>query len=288
MLSCSLMLTLAACVQSDGPLPQAPDATGPRPTISSTAMVAPDTSTISTSRWAPPPVNAGFDYQLGGGYPPPSGVTVVTRDVTDVFPAGVYGICYINAFQNQPGQRGLWPAGLVTDLEDPNFPGEYLIDISTTAKQRTAASFLTAQIDSCATKGFLAVEFDNLDSWTRLDGTPRAAQVPFGINQAVDFAHQLVAIAHDRGLAAGQKNTPQLGAARAYEIGFDFAVSEECARFDECDLYRAVYQDRLIDIEYDLPSFRIACAEIGASVSVVFRDRAVSPPGTPGYEDANC
>lgn len=243
---------------------------------------------MSTSRWAAPPVNAGFDYQLGGGYPPPGGVTVVTRDVTDAPPAGLYGICYINAFQNQPGQRSLWPAGLVTDLEDPHFPGEYLIDISTTAKQRTAASFLTVQIDSCATKGFLAVEFDNLDSWTRFDGTPRAAQVPFGINQTVDFAHQLVAIAHSRNLAAGQKNTPQLGAERAHEIGFDFAVSEECARFDECDLYRAVYQDRLIDIEYDRSSFHNACADIGAAVSVVLRDRAVSRPGTPGYEDANC
>ncbi len=140
-------------------------------------------------------------------------------------PAGLYGICYINAFQTQPGQRSLWPTGLVTDLEDPGFPGEYLIDISTTNKQQTAASFLTAQIDRCAAKGFLAVEFDNLDSWTRLDTTPRAGQVPFGINQATDFAHQPVTIAHSRGLVAAQKNTPQLGVTRAHQIGFDFAVS---------------------------------------------------------------
>ena len=233
-------------------------------------------------------MNAAVDYQLGGGYPPPVGVSVVTRDVTDASPAGLYGICYVNAFQTQPGQRGLWPAGLVTDLEDPGYPGEYLIDISTTAKQHAAASFLAEQIDTCAAKGFLAVEFDNLDSWTRLDATPRAGQVPFGIDQATDFAQRIVAIAHSHGLAAGQKNTPQLGPARADQIGFDFAVSEECARYDECGLYQAVYQDRLIDIEYDVPSFHNACAEIGANISVVLRDRAVSQPGTPTYQDANC
>ncbi|CAN5707368.1 hypothetical protein BH24ACT6_BH24ACT6_09760 [soil metagenome] len=29
---------------------------------------------------APPPVNAGFDYQIGGDYRPPSEVRVVSRD----------------------------------------------------------------------------------------------------------------------------------------------------------------------------------------------------------------
>ncbi len=260
-LTCSLMLV--ACAQSGGGPPAATD-------------------------WTPPPVNADFDYQLGGGYPPPAGVIVVTRDVTDAPPAGLYGICCVNAFQTQSGERSLWPVGTVTDLEDPGFPGEYLVDISTANQRQQAASFLTAQIEDCAAKGFHAAEFDNLDSWTRLDDTPLAGQVPFGIDQATDFARRLVGIAHDHGLSAGQKNTPQLGAARADQIGFDFAVSEECARYGECDLYRAVYDDRLIDIEYDRESFATACAEIGSAVSVVLRDRAVSRPGSPTYEDANC
>jgi hypothetical protein len=36
--------------------------------------------------WAPPPANAAFDYQIGGAYAPPAGVTVVSRD-HDVSPA---------------------------------------------------------------------------------------------------------------------------------------------------------------------------------------------------------
>lgn len=30
--------------------------------------------------WEPPPANAGFDYQIGGDYPLPDGVSVVSRD----------------------------------------------------------------------------------------------------------------------------------------------------------------------------------------------------------------
>ena len=40
-------------------------------------------------------------------------------------------------------------------------------------------------IETCARKGFAAVEFDNLDSWTRFDGTDRAGEVPFDQGDAV-------------------------------------------------------------------------------------------------------
>jgi hypothetical protein len=43
-------------------------------------------------------------------------------------------------------------------------------------------------VDACAAKGFQAVEFDNLDSWTRFDGTDLEGQVPFGRDEAVAYA----------------------------------------------------------------------------------------------------
>jgi hypothetical protein len=55
---------------------------------------------------------------------------------------------------------------------------------------------------------------------------------------------------HTGKLAAGQKNTPELGRRGPADIGFDFAVSEECRRFDECTAYTDVYGDYVIDIEY--------------------------------------
>lgn len=46
-----------------------------------------------------PPVDARFDYQIGQPYAPPSGVTVVSRDREAAPAAGLYTICYVNAFQ---------------------------------------------------------------------------------------------------------------------------------------------------------------------------------------------
>ena len=39
-----------------------------------------DRSRSGPATFAPPPVNAGFDYQIGGDYPLPEGVSVVSRD----------------------------------------------------------------------------------------------------------------------------------------------------------------------------------------------------------------
>src|SRR5262247_2141813 len=55
-----------------------------------------------------PPENAGLDYQLGGAYPPPSGVQIVSRDRTASPAAGLYSICYVNGFQIQPGEAASW------------------------------------------------------------------------------------------------------------------------------------------------------------------------------------
>ena len=49
-----------------------------------------------------PQGNGKFDYQLGGAYTPPSGTVTVVRDRTAAIAAGLYNICYINAFQTQP------------------------------------------------------------------------------------------------------------------------------------------------------------------------------------------
>ena len=59
--------------------------------------------------------------------------------------------------------------------------------------------------------------------------------MPFGQAEAVAYAELLADHAHAAGLAVGQKNTPELGAAISLDvIGFDFAVAEECGVYDEC------------------------------------------------------
>ena len=249
---------------------------------------------------APPPVDAQFDYQLGGVYEPPDGTTVVSRDWFFGEPLeGGYSICYVNAFQSQddedgvdrPDERSNWPAELLLwELgDDPNWGGEYLVDLSTEAKRFAAFDHVSAMIDACADKGFDSVEYDNLDSWTRFDETELAGQVPFGQDEAVAYAELLTDYAHDLGLAVAQKNTLQLGAEISLDvIGFDFAVIEECGVYDECTDYADVFGDHLIIIEYTVEGFETACDTVGDFVSVVLRDVLVTPPGSDTYVYDSC
>lgn len=248
----------------------------------------------------PLPVNAGFDYQIGGGYPLPPGVTAVSRDWFSGRPAAdpVYSICYVNAFQTQasesgvdrPDERSNWPRGLVLNRlgDDPNWGGEYLVDIRDPQRRRRAARWVGRMTETCARKGYEAVELDNLDSWTRFDGTPLAARVPFSKGDALAYAKRLVRQAHALGLAAAQKNTADITSNQSRRVGFDFAIAEECARYDECDRYRRVYGGRVIEIEYRRRAFRKACRSHGPDISVVLRDRLVSMPGARRYVYDNC
>jgi hypothetical protein len=260
------------------------------------AVAAPE----AAAQWAPPPANAGFDYQIGGDYPLPRGVSVVSRDWFEGAPApGAYSICYVNAFQTQsderdaqrPDERSAWPRGLVlTRLgDDPKWGGEYLVDLSSAAKRARAAAWVQPMIEACAEKGFDAVEYDNLDSWTRFDGTPVADRVPFGKREAIAYAERLTDRAHALGLAVAQKNTLDLSRRESRRrIGFDFAIAEQCGRYAECEEYRARFGDRVIAIEYRRRDFRRACRAVGPRVSVVLRDRGVSTPRSRAYRYAAC
>ena len=250
--------------------------------------------------YAPPPENAGFDYQIGGDYPLPPGVSVVTRDWFSgaAEPDPVYSICYVNAFQTQADEPGVdrpdelsnWPRRLVLRAlgDDPRWDGEYLIDIRSAARRARAAEWVQQMIEGCARKGYDAVEYDNLDSWTRLDDTRLAGRLPFGKREALAYARLLAARAHALGLAVGQKNTADITPTQARGVGFDFAVAESCGRFRECGDYRRVYGNRVIAIEYRRRDFDRACATVGDQISVVLRDRGVSTPGSSRYVHRVC
>jgi Glycoside-hydrolase family GH114 len=235
---------------------------------------------LAVAAFAPPPVNAGFDYQIGDAYRPPAGVTVVSRDWSARPLRSGYSVCYVNAFQSQPGIP--WPAELVLHREDPGWPGEFLIDISTRAKRRAAAAVVQPMSEACARKGYDAVEYDNLDSWTRV---PR---LPFGKRDALAYARLIARRAHALGLAVAQKNTVELTRAQVRRVGFDFAIAEECGRYRECDDYQSVYRDHFVVVEYRRRDFRAACRAVGDRVSVVLRDRNVTAPGSRTYRYDVC
>lgn len=252
------------------------------------------------STWSAPAGDAKFDYQIGQAYTPESGVQVVSRDWFDSDPEpGAYNVCYINAFQTQddspwvdrPDEQSNWPQNLVLYSlgDDPNWGGEYLIDISTNAKRIQASAWVTQMVQACADKGYDGIEWDNLDSWTRFDGTPLESQVPFDKADAIAYAKKLTQLAHDRGLASAQKNTADLTAGQALnQIGFDFAVVESCGVYNECPVFTNIYGDQVVAIEYSNSGFSNACAAVGSEISVVRRDVFVTAPGSATYIYDEC
>ena len=197
--------------------------------------------------------------------------------------------CYVNAFQTQPDGDGSrpdltsnWPSEVViTELEDPEWGGEFLIDISTSELRSTAAAHVQQMIETCASKGYNAVEFDNLDSFTRYDDSG------FTQADAVEYATLLVTNTHALGLAAAQKNTAELLGFKD-AIGFDFAVVEQCGEFDECEQFSTAYNEAMVDIEYQDSSFTNACSAIGGTSAVVRRDVGVTAPGSSTYVIDQC
>ncbi|MGW3667967.1 endo alpha-1,4 polygalactosaminidase [Streptomyces sp. NPDC005141] len=227
-----------------------------------------------------PPLHAGFDYQIGGAYPPAAGVRIVSRDRAASPAPGLYNICYVNAFQAQPEERGQWPAdlllrdahGKVVVDEDWN---EALLDIRTPAKRKRVAARVDRWIDDCARKGFDAVEPDNFDSYTR-------SRKLLTADDATAFIRLLSQHAHARHLAIGQKNTVELAGLRS-RTGLDFAVAEECGEYDECGAYAKAFHDRVVVIEYTDSGLRKARSAFGDRLSIVRRDVLVSTPGSADY-----
>ena len=245
-------------------------------------VARPAPAPVGAATVTPPAADVDWDYQIGGAFPPAPGVGVVARDRAAEPAAGHYNICYVNAFQTQPDERSSWRddperwALVLTDEEgEPVVDqawGEWLLDTRTRGSRRSLMAVVGPWIDGCAAAGFQAVELDNLDSWDRSSGLITRRH-----NKA--FARLLTARAHRAGLAVGQKNWAELSP-QGPGLGFDFAVAEECSRYDECGRYARAYADRVLVVEYRDRDFARACRAWGSRLSIVRRDVDVSPDGT--------
>jgi hypothetical protein len=234
-----------------------------------------------------PPEDGNLDYQLGGAYAPPAGVTIVSRDRAEAPAPGLYNICYVNGFQAQPDEVDFWLSkhpdlilrnASAAPIVDPDWD-EMLLDVGTPEKRARLLEIEGAWIDGCARAGFDAVEVDNLDSYTRSAGRLRE-------DDAIAFLASLAQRAHAQGLAIAQKNSSELAKQRA-RLGADFAVAEECSRYDECDTYISAYGRQVLMIEYRRGDFNEGCSKYAGS-SIVLRDVNLVPRGSGGYVFEDC
>lgn len=255
------------------------------------AVLTPLLVAVPAAAVEPPPPGGRFEYQIGGASPTLTETQIVSRDRHDSPAPGVYSICYINGFQAQPDELDWWrrlhPGLLLRHrgrlVVDQDW-GEVLLDTSSAPKRRRLARIQSRWMASCAARGYRAVEFDNLDSYLRSQGR-------LNVRNNLALSRLLVTSAHRLGLAVAQKNAAELGRRGRVRAKFDFAIVEECQRYDECGRYERVWGRQWIEIEYsdqDPLLFAQACAERGATVSVLLRDRNIAPWGHPGYVSQWC
>jgi len=222
-----------------------------------------------------PPVGVDFDYQLGGNRSVPDRVGIVVRDRTASPLSGVYNICYVNGFQTQPDAKKFWKKRWHLVLKKDGEAvvdgawGEWLLDIGTSAKRKALARIVGRWTAGCADDGYDAVEYDNLDSFTRSKGLLTA-------QDSRRFAAKLVKRAHHEGLAAAQKNRAGWDGTA---VGYDFAIAEECAQWHECGAYVDHYGRHVLAVEYRRKPFQRACSHWSPKIAVVRRDVPLSKDG---------
>ena len=185
-------------------------------------------------RWRPGP-GLSWQYQLSGTVD-----TSVRAEVFDVDAEstdsstlnelranGARTICYFSAGSWEPwrSDAAAFPES-VKGAAMEGWPDELWLDVRQT---EILLPIMEARMADCRTKGFDAVEPDNVDGYANETGFPLTP----GDQRRYDEA--LAELAHAHGLSVGLKNTAEL--VEQLQPSFDFAVVEECVRYEESGMY---------------------------------------------------
>lgn len=202
-------------------------------------------------RWDPP-AGVTFQIQLQGRIDTSVEGDVYDIDMFDTDPevvaelheAGRHVVCYVNAgaWENWRPDKGDFPKKVLGKKLD-GWPGERWLDIRKTEILRR---IMGNRVDLCSEKGFDGVEFDNINGYENPTGFPLKRR------HQIAYDRLLADIAHERGLAIGLKNVPQL--VEQLEPVYDFVINESCFQYDECDAYsRFIDNDKPVFVlEYEL------------------------------------
>lgn len=165
--------------------------------------------------------------------------------ITRLHTAGRIVICYFSAgsYEEWRSDAKQFPSAAIGSPLD-GWPGERWLDV----RHATVRELMRKRLDLAVARGCDGVEPDNVDAYQNRSGFPLS-----GADQ-LDFNRFLAREGHARSLSIGLKNdldqVPQLVAA------FDWALNEECFRYDECNALlpfvragKAVFQ-----VEYGGPS----------------------------------
>jgi hypothetical protein len=183
------------------------------------------------ARWSPP-VGTPWQWQLDGqlklSVQAPvydvDGFETSKHKVARLHDLGRHAVCYVNAgaWENWRPDKGDFPTSVLGKPLD-GWPGERWLDIR---RIGVLGPIMRARIQMCATKGFDAVEPDNIEGYANRTGFSLAGSDQLRYNRW--FANAV----HKAGLSVALKN--DLGQVDALLPSFDFAIVEECFQYREC------------------------------------------------------
>ena len=251
-----LLTGCTAMCSSDTPAPTARD-TQPAPAEGAPA-----------AWWSPDP-DSSWQIQFTGDVDTAVDAEVFDLDgldtsastVAEIHDRGGRVICYISAgtFEDWRGDAGRFPADVLGNPL-PEWPGERWLDIR---HLEALEPILARRIDTCAQKGFDAVDPDNLDGYSNDSGFPLTH------DDQIRYNRMVADLAHERGLGVGLKNDlAQVGELAA---DFDFAVNEQCIEFDECNLLDPFVTSgkAVLHVEYDVDPTEFCESAVGDGFSTI-------------------
>jgi hypothetical protein len=147
-----------------------------------------------------------------------------TSTIASLHTAGRIVICYFSAGSYEPGRPDsaqLAATGLGKTLA--GWPNEKWLDVRLPAVR----AIMSARFDTAKGKGCDGVEPDNVDGYDNDNGLGLTMQ------DQLDYDNFLASEGHARGLSVGLKNA--LGLVPALVSKFDWALNEECLKYNECD-----------------------------------------------------
>jgi hypothetical protein len=209
---------------------------------------------LSLHHWWHPKVGLTWQWQIGDN----AIDTSVDVDVYDVdlyvdqslidglhaMGRKVIGYMSVGSWEDwRPDKDEFPPEVLGKDYE--GWPGEKWLDIRQINK---LAPIMLARLDLCRSKGFDAVEPDNMEIHTNNTGFPLTYQ------DQLRYALWLADEAHNRGLAIGVKNAPDQ--VRDLIEYFDFAITEDA-------FFYGWAEDMLPFIASDKPVFAAEYTDLG-------------------------
>jgi endo-alpha-1,4-polygalactosaminidase (GH114 family) len=189
--------------------------------------------------------------------------------IGDLHAKGRWVICYISVGSQEDwrADKDQFPAE-VLDNDYDGWPGEKWLDIRQIDK---LAPVMRARLDRCASKGFDAVEPDNMEVYTNDTGFPLTYE------DQLKYARWLADEAHQRGLAIGQKNASDqvLDLVQVY----DFAITEDYFFYNEAESMlpyikagKPVFAAEYTDLAGDFESFCARSMEFGFSTILKNRE----------------